>query len=125
MMGMGEKLWAMGRSPSQHMTLLVFGLLSLLTGVVAISTLAVAGGGGGATSIIMAATVLIGVGGFFVTFAPLLGAYAATGDSWTTTVWPIPQLRAAGLVLTFVFRYCNPTRAAPDAPPPQVSPRPD
>src|SRR5437899_179317 len=86
MMGMGEKLWAMGRSPSQHMTLLVFGLLSLLTGVVAISTLAVAGGGGGATSIIMAATVLIGVGGFFVTLALFLGAYAATGDSWATTV---------------------------------------
>jgi hypothetical protein len=100
---MGEKLWEMGRSPSQHMTLLVFGLLSLLTGVVAISILAVAGAGS-ATAIVMAATVLIGVGGFFVTLALFLGAYAATGDSWTTTVWRIAQLLAAVLVLIFVFR---------------------
>src|SRR2546422_11092511 len=104
MMGMGERLWEMGRSPSQHMTLLVFGLLSLLTGVVAISTLAVAGGGGGATSIIMAATGLIGVGGFFVTLALFLGAYAATGDSWTTTVWRLAQRLAAGSLPLFVFR---------------------
>src|SRR2546425_10443001 len=115
MMGMGEKLWAMGRSPSQHMTLLVFGLLSLLTGVVAISTLAVAGGGGGATSIIMAATVLIGVGGFFVTLALFLGAYAATGDSWPTTVWRVAQLLAAVLVLLFVFPQPGPP---PRGPPP-------
>src|SRR5437016_1718687 len=94
MMGMGEKLWAMGRSPSQHMTLLVFGLLSLLTGVVAISTLAVAGGGGGATSIVMAATVLIGVGGFFVPLSRLAKSwpvfvpmYTPTG-SFASTVMP-------------------------------------
>jgi len=103
MMGMGEKLWEMGRSPTQHMTLLVFGLLSLLTGVVALSVLAVSGGAG-AAAIVMAATVLIGVGGFFVTLALFLGAYAATGDSWTTTVWRIAQLLAAVLVLIFVFR---------------------
>src|SRR2546425_3689530 len=104
MMGMGEKLWEMGRSPSQNMTLLIFGLLSLLTGVVAISTLAVAGGGGGATAIVMAATVLIGVGGFFVTLTLFLGAYAAPGDSWTTTRWRVAELLAAVLVLIFVFR---------------------
>ena len=103
MMGMGEKLWDMGRSPAQHMMLLVFGLVALLTGVVAISILAVAGAGS-ATAIVMAATVLIGVGGFFVTLALFLGAYAATGDSWTTTVWRIAQLLAAVLVLIFVFR---------------------
>lgn len=104
MMGMGDKLWEMGKSPAQHMMLLVFGLVALLTGVVAISILAVAGGGGGATAIIMAATVLIGIGGFFVTLALFLGAYASTGDSWTNTVWRIAQLLAAVLVLIFVFR---------------------
>jgi hypothetical protein len=103
MMGMGEKLWDMGRSPAQHMMLLVFGLVAFLTGVVAISTLAVVGLGG-ATAIRMTATILIGVGGFFVTLALFLGAYAATGDSWTTTVWRIAQLLAAVLVLIFVFR---------------------
>src|SRR3989475_677935 len=62
MAGMGERLWDIGRSPAQHMTVLVFGLLALLTGIVATSILAVAGGGGGATSIIMAALVLRGIG---------------------------------------------------------------
>src|SRR2546427_11415546 len=103
MAGMGDRLWDIGRSPAQHMTVLVFGLLALLTGIVATSILAVAGGGGGATSIIMAALVLRGGGGFFVTLALFLGAYAASGDSWTTTVWRIVQLLADVLVLIFVF----------------------
>ena len=103
MAGMGDRLWDIGRSPAQHMTVLVFGLLALLTGIVATSILAVAGGGGGVTSIIMAALILRGIGGFFVTLALFLGAYAASGDSWTTTVWRIAQLLAAVLVLIFVF----------------------
>src|SRR5438552_4187589 len=44
MAGMGDRLWDIGRSPAQHMTVLVFGLLALLTGIVATSILAVAGG---------------------------------------------------------------------------------
>src|SRR5438093_605050 len=104
MAGMGDRLWDIGRSPAQHMTVLVFGLLALLTGIVATSILAVAGGGGGATSIIMAALILRGIGGFFVTLALFLGAYAASGDSWTTTVWRIAQLLAAVLVLFVVFQ---------------------
>src|SRR2546422_642165 len=74
MAGMGDRLWDIGRSPAQHMTVLVFGLLALLTGIVATSILAVAGGGGGATSIIMAALILRGVGGVFVTLAPFVAA---------------------------------------------------
>src|SRR5437870_4537830 len=35
--------------------------------------------------------------------ALFLGAYAASGDSWTTTVWRVAQLLAAVLVLIFVF----------------------
>src|SRR2546426_10713506 len=103
MAGMGERLWDIGRSPAQHMTVLVFGLLALLTGIVATSILAVAGGGGGATSIIMAARVLRGGGGFFVTLALFLGGYGASGDSWATPVWRIAHLLAAVLVLVFVF----------------------
>src|SRR5438128_11251211 len=103
MAGMGDRLWDIGRSPAQHMTVLVFGLLALLTGLVATSILAVAGGGGGATSIIMAALILRGVGGFFVTLAVFLGAYGASGDSSTTPVWLVAQLLAAFLALILVF----------------------
>ena len=102
MAGIGEKLWDIGRSPPQHLSLLVFGLVALLTGLISISVLAVAGGAA-ADALVMAALVLIGVGGFFVTLALFLGAYTATGDSWTTTVWRIAQLLAAVLVLIFVF----------------------
>src|SRR2546428_12518021 len=101
MAGMGDRLWDIGRSPAQHMTVLVFGLLALLTGIVATSILAVAGGGGGATSIIMAALILRGGGGVFVTLALFLGGYAASGDSWTTTRGRVPQLPAGGLVPVF------------------------
>src|SRR3970282_2757436 len=108
MAGIGEKLWDIGRSPPQHLSLLLLGLAALLTGLISISVLAVAGGGAAADALVMAALVLIGVGGFFVTLALFLGAYTATGDSWTTTVWRIAQLLAAVLVLIFVF--CNRNR---------------
>src|SRR5947208_16353473 len=103
MAGMGERLWDIGRSPAQHMTVLVFGLFALLTGIVATSILAVAGGGGGTTSIVMAALIPRGVGGFLVTLALFLGAYTASGESWTTTVWRIAQLHGAALVQISVF----------------------
>src|SRR3990170_5423437 len=103
MAGIGEKLWDIGRSPPQHLSLLVFGLVALLTGLISISVLAVAGGGAAADALVMAALVLIGGGGFFVTLAPFLGAHTATGCSWTTTVWRIAPLLAAVLVLIFVF----------------------
>ena len=102
MAGFGEKLWEMGRSPAQHLGLLVFGLVALLTGLISTSMLAVVGGGS-VQALSMAAFVLIGVGGFFVTLALFLGAYTADGDSWTTTVWRIAQLLAAVLILIFVF----------------------
>ena len=103
MAGIGEKLWDIGRSPPQHLSLLVFGLVALLTGLIALSMLGVSGGGAADDAIITAAFVLLGVGGFFVTLALFLGAYTATGDSWTTTVWRIAQLLAAVLVLIFFF----------------------
>src|SRR6266581_4837992 len=88
---------------SSDLGLLVFGLVALLTGLISVSMLAVAGGGGAGTAISMAALALIGIGGFFVTLALFLGAYTAEGDSWTTTVWRIAQLLAAVLVLIFIF----------------------
>lgn len=104
MAGIGEKLWEMGRSPPQHLALLVFGLIALLTGFLAVSMLTVTGTAGPtANAIFMAAFTLLSVGAFFVTLALFLGAYTATGDSWTTTVWRIAQLLAAVLVLIFVF----------------------
>ena len=103
MPGFAEKLWEMGRTPSQHLSLLVFGLVALLTGLISRSMLAVVGSAGGIAALSLAALFLVGVGGFFVTLALFLGAYTAEGDSWTTTVWRIAQLLAAVLVLIFVF----------------------
>jgi len=103
MAGIGEKLWDIGRSPPQLLALLVFGLVALLTGLIGTAMLPVVGGGSAASAIAMAALALRGVGGFFVTLALFLGAYTATGDSWTTTLWRVVQLLAAVLVLTFLF----------------------
>lgn len=101
MPGIGEKLWEIGRSPPQHLGLLVFGLVALLAGLITISMLDIVGTA--IDELIMVALVLIGVGGFFVTLALFLGAYTATGDAWSTTVWRIAQLFAAVLVLLFIF----------------------
>ena len=103
MAGIGERLWDMGRSPAQHLSLIVFGLVALLTGLISTAMLATVGGGGAVAALAMVALVLTGVGGFFVTLALFLGAYTATGNSWETTVWKIAQLLAAVLVLISVF----------------------
>jgi len=103
MPGFGEKLWDMGRSPSQHLGLLVFGLVALLTGLIATSMLPSLGPGPSQQAVALVARVLVGVGGFFVTLALFLGAYTASGESWTTMVWRIAQLLAAVLILIFVF----------------------
>jgi hypothetical protein len=102
MAGIGERLYEMGRSPPQHLSLLVFGLFGLLTGFITSSLLLVTGGSG-ASAIALAATILRDVGAFFVVLALFLGAYTASGDSWTTTVWRIGQLLGAVLVLIFIF----------------------
>jgi hypothetical protein len=103
MAGFAEKLWEMGRSPSQHLGILVFGLVALLTGLISRSMLAVVGTVPGIAALTLAALLLLGVGGFFVTLALFLGAYTADGDSWTTTVWRVAQLIGAVLVLMFIF----------------------
>jgi len=100
MAGFGEKLWDMGRSAGQLVSLLVFGLVALLTGLIADSMLTSVGGG---AALELVALVLKGVGGFFVTLALFLGAYTATGDSWTTTVWRVAQLLGAVLILLAIF----------------------
>jgi hypothetical protein len=102
MSGFGEKLWDLGKDPSQHLSLLVVGLVLLLTGLISRSMVGVVGPSG-VTSLLLAAAFLLGAGGFFLTLALFVGAYTASGDSWTTTVWRIAQLLAAVLVLIFVF----------------------
>jgi hypothetical protein len=102
MTGIGEKLWEIGRSPPQHLTLLVFGLVALLVGLISTSMLDIVGPGS-AAAIGMAALFLTAVGGFFVTLALFIGAYTATGESVTATVWRIAQLLTAVLVLVSIF----------------------
>ncbi len=103
MAGIGERLWEIGKSPPHHMTLLVFGLLALLTGLVTSAIISVAGGGGAAAPLLMVANVLVGVGAFFLALALFLGAYVASGDSPTAVVWKVAQLLAAVFVLIILF----------------------
>jgi len=100
MAGFGEKLWDIGMSRGQLLSILVFGLVALLAGLIANSMLAV-GEGGAALELV--ALVLTGVGGFFVTLALFLGAYTSTGDSWTTTVWRVAQLLGAVFILLAIL----------------------
>ncbi|MGI0148592.1 MAG: hypothetical protein ACREDF_03550, partial [Thermoplasmata archaeon] len=75
MAGFGEKLWEWGQSPGQLLSLLVFGLVALLTGLISSAMLASVGSGGAVAALTMLALILTGVGGFFVTLALFLGAY--------------------------------------------------
>lgn len=100
MPGIGERLWEIGKSPPQHMTLLVFGLVGILTGFLAASMLVVTGA---STGVILVANVLLSVGAFFLTLALFLGSYASSGDSPTGTAWRIAQIFAAVAVLWIIF----------------------
>src|SRR2546427_11904480 len=86
MPGFGEKIWDMGRSPSQHLGLLVFGLVALLTGLISRSMVAVVGSPSAVAAITLTALVLVGIGGFFAALGFVLGACTAHRGSWTTTV---------------------------------------
>jgi len=96
MAGMGERLWEIGRGGGDHITVLAFGLVALLTGLIVASTLVVVGP---IAAFVMAATVLTGVGVFFVALALFLGSYTSSGDTVTGVVWRVAQLLAAVLVL--------------------------
>jgi hypothetical protein len=96
---MGERIWDLGRSPAQHTTLLVFGLLGILTGFLAASMFAAAP----SVALALVANVLLSIGAFFLLLALFLGAYTSSGDSPTATAWRIAQIFAAVLVLWAVF----------------------
>jgi hypothetical protein len=86
---MGERLWDIGKSPSQFLAFLVFGLFNLLAAVVLRSFLGIAGISSPAIALV--ASILGGVGGFFLATALFLGAYAGAGE-------PGPGLRVAQLI---------------------------
>ncbi|HYM39674.1 MAG TPA: hypothetical protein VEY12_05965 [Thermoplasmata archaeon] len=75
---MGDKLWEMGKSPPQNLTFLVFGLFSLLAGVIlrSFSTYLAA-----TPAVTFVAAVLGGFGGFFIAVALFLGAYGGFGET--------------------------------------------
>src|SRR2546430_6259444 len=107
MPGFGEKIWDMGRSPSQHLGLLVFGLVALLTGLISRSMVAVVGSPSAVAAITLTALVLVGIGGVFVTLAVVLRAYTANGESWTTTVWRVAPHPSPVPIPLFLF-FKNP-----------------
>ncbi len=75
---MGEKLWDIGKSPAQNLTFLVFGLFSLLAGVILRSFAAYFTA---TPAVSFVAAVLGGFGGFFVAASLFLGAYAGFGET--------------------------------------------
>ena len=75
---MGDKLWEIGKSPPQNLTFLVFGLFSLLAGVI-LRSFAVFFGG--TPAVYFVAAVLGGFGAFFVAVALFLGAFAGATES--------------------------------------------
>ena len=75
---MGERLWEVAKSPPQNLTFLVFGLFSVLAGLLLrtygafiVSSAAIG----------FVAAAIGGVGAFFVTVSLFLGAFAGLGDS--------------------------------------------
>src|SRR5256885_15961431 len=85
MPGFGEKIWDMGRSPSQHLGLLVFGLVALLTGLISRSMVAVVGSPSAVAAITLTALVLVGIGGVFLASAVFLRGHTANRGTWGTT----------------------------------------
>src|SRR3990172_11352357 len=104
MPGIGERLWEMGKTPSEHMGLVFFGLVTLLGGVLALSLIGVAGAGS-AAALILAANALLGIGGFFLTLALFLGAYASSGESVPVVVWRGGRPPLPGLLPLFLFLF--------------------
>lgn len=100
MPSIGERLWEMGRSPTQFMSLLMMGFAAILIAALAASAIVVAGA---SPSLIMAVTALGAIGAFFIVVALFVGAYASSGDSVPAVVWRVAQLLVAALVLIFVF----------------------
>lgn len=98
---MAEKLWEIGKSPPHNLTYLVFGLIALLTAVITRSVgvyLTVVN----VSAVFFVASVLGGIGAFFVTLALFLGAYAGS-DQTGTGAWRIAQLIGAVVVLFFLL----------------------
>ena len=90
---MGEKLWDIGKSPPQNLTFLVFGLFSLLAGVIlrSYSGFIMAG-----HALSFVAAALAGIGAFFVATALFLAAFAGVGENGGN------GLRIAALVLAVI-----------------------
>ncbi len=88
---MGERLWDVGKSPSQFLTFLVFGLFNLLAAAILRSFFIYGALGTSTPAVALVAAILGGVGGFFLATALFLGAYAGAGE-------PGPGLRIAQLI---------------------------
>jgi len=98
---LGQKLWEMGKSPPENMGFLIFGLFSLLAGVIARSLLLLLAGAA-YTSLLIISIILSGVGAFFVAVALFLAAFAGS-EKGEHTAWRIALLIAAIVVLVFIL----------------------
>ncbi len=98
---MADKLYDIGKSPPQHLTFLFFGLVALLTGVIAraINSFLLSPPSLGVWFV---AAILAGVGAFFVVLALFLGAYVGAGKD-DSGAWRIAQLIGAVVVLILLL----------------------
>lgn len=94
---MAERFWEMGKTPSQQIMFILFGLAALLTGAIARSLVVYLAGG---LAVGFVAAVLAGVGAFFVTLGLFVGAYSGQENH---QAWKIAQLIGAVIVLLFLL----------------------
>ena len=99
---MADRLWEIGKSPPQHLTFLVFGLVALLTGVIAraINSYMLVPP---VLALWFVAAVLAGIGAFFGALALFLGAYVGAGGKDESSAWRIAQLIGAVVILLFLL----------------------
>ncbi|HLE54014.1 MAG TPA: hypothetical protein VI999_02060 [Thermoplasmata archaeon] len=99
---MADRLYDIGKSPPQHLTFLFFGLVALLTGVIAraINSYLLAPS---SLAVWFVAAILAGIGAFFVVLALFLGAYVGAGGKDDSSAWKIAQLIGAVVVLLFLL----------------------
>ncbi len=99
---MADRLYEIGKSPTQHLTFLFFGLAALLTGVI---TRAINGYllTPPSLAVWFVAAIIAGVGAFLVVLALFLGAYVGAGGKDDTSAWRIAQLIGAVVVLLFLL----------------------
>src|SRR3989304_1364594 len=90
MPGIGDRLWDMGKSPAQHISLLAFGLAAIVVAFLVASLVPLVGF---SAALAVASAALIALGGVFFTLALFLRAFASRGGAGSPPSPPPPPPR--------------------------------